>query len=399
MQFGSDKRSSWLPAVSVAIRTLILFVSVLPVPLTAAQELGLSASQTTSWLLVVYGLTGLFSLILVLVYRQPLYTTGNLFGLIFVASLGSQFAFSELIGAFIVAGIGVLLVSLFGLTGRLAAWLPTPIVFGLLAGAILPFVARIFDFMGETPLLVGGIFLVYLMSQRFLGERLPPILPALITGFIIVVLSGQLGQLPEGLSLPRPELTTPVFSLPAIITVSPVLVVLMIVQSNLPSMVFIRDQGYRPPVRRIDLLSGVGTIVASPFGPTAVSVSLPATALLAGPEAGEYSFRYRNALLVAIGTIGVGLLAGLATVTLEIVPEALMLTLAGLAFVRVLSNALRQVSRGPLIFGPVVAFAVASSDIALLGLGPYFWSLVIGTGVSMLLEGAGIRALGVEAAD
>jgi predicted benzoate:H+ symporter BenE len=39
------------------------------------------------------------------------------------------------------------------------------------------------------------------------------------------------------------------------------------------------------------------------------------------------------------------------------------------------------------------AFAVALSDISLLGFGNYFWALVLGTGVSLLLERDAFRAL------
>ena len=43
------------------------------------------------------------------------------------------------------------------------------------------------------------------------------------------------------------------------------------------------------------------------------------------------------------------------------------------------------------------AFAIALSDITLHGLGPFFWSLVGGAGVSLLLERDGWRRLRAEA--
>lgn len=42
--------------------------------------------------------------------------------------------------------------------------------------------------------------------------------------------------------------------------------------------------------------------------------------------------------------------------------------------------------RGPRLLGPVVAFAVAVSGIELLSLGRFFWALVFGLAVSLLLE-------------
>lgn len=398
MNSSSDRPHAWMPAVGITIRNVIIFIAVLAIPLAAAQELSLSPSQTTSWILIVYGLTGLISLILAVIYRQPLLMTGNLFALIFVASLGNEFSFGEIIGAYMVAGLGLLLISLLGLTGRLASWLPAPIVFGLLAGAILPFMVRIFSLLGEDPLLVGGTFLAYLLGQKFLGNRLPAILPALIVGLVIAVISGQLGQMPNDLSFIPPQITNPVFTLQAIITISPVIIVLMIVQANLPSLVFIRDQGYQPPERVVDLTSGLGTILGSLLGPVAVSLSLPATSLVAGPEAGQLHFRYYSVIMVATGAIIIGLLAGAAAMVPEIFPEALLLTLAGLAVVGVLVNALQQVTRGPLLLGPVFAFAVASSQISWLGFGPFFWALIIGVLVSLLLEPEKMRSLQGKAA-
>jgi benzoate membrane transport protein len=51
-----------------------------------------------------------------------------------------------------------------------------------------------------------------------------------------------------------------------------------------------------------------------------------------------------------------------------------------------LISSLQQIARGPLLLGPVLAFAIAVSDMRLLDLGPFFWSLVLGVAVSLLLE-------------
>lgn len=73
--------------------------------------------------------------------------------------------------------------------------------------------------------------------------------------------------------------------------------------------------------------------------------------------------------------------------------------MAGLALIPALVSALREITSGPLILGPLFAFAIALSDLRLLGLGPFFWSLVLGTAVSLLLEREGWKRLGSEGAD
>src|ERR671920_2352403 len=152
----SETLRRWLPALGAAIPLTIFPIAVLSLPLAAAQEMRLSAAQTTSWILALYGLPGLLGLVLTIVYRQPLLLTGNIFVLIFIASLGDRLGYPELVGASIVAGAGIVLLGALGLTGRLAAWIPAPIVLGLLAGAVMPFVSDIFTLLGDAPALVGG---------------------------------------------------------------------------------------------------------------------------------------------------------------------------------------------------------------------------------------------------
>lgn len=383
----SESLRRWLPTLGAAIPLTIFPIAVLSLPLAAAQEMRLSAAETTSWILALYGLPGLLGLLLTIRYRQPLLLTGNIFVLIFIASLGGRLSYPELVGASVVAGASVLLFSALGLTARLAAWMPAPIVLGLLAGAVMPFVSDIFTSLGDSPALVGGTLLAYLLSRRVLGTRLPAILPALVAGLAIAALGGEFGQVPAArLPLPIPTVTAPVFSVHAIATATPVLVILITLQSNLPSLVSLRNHGYHPPERVIENVSGVSTLLGSLLGPTAVSLSLPVTALVAGPGAGEHQFRHRAVYLASGPVLLIALLAGIAADLPEIVPLPLLLALAGLAVVDLLADALRQITQGPLVLGPLFAFAISLSEISILGFGPFFWALVIGTGISLLLE-------------
>ena len=332
------------------------------------------------------------SLILTIRYREPLLLTGNLFVIIFISGLGEQLTYPEIVGASVLAGAGVLLVGMLGLSAYLASWVPTPIMFGLLAGAVMPFVVGIFSSLGDAPVLVGGTFAAYLLSRRIFGNRLPPILSALVVGLAIAALTGQFGSSLELMQLEAPAFTVPVFSVPALVTITPVLIVLITIQANLPSLLFLHSHDYNPPDRVINIMSGAGTMLGSLIGPTGVSLSLPATALVAGPEVGEHAVRHRSVYLVAGAALIVGLLASIAADLASVIPSNLIFTLAGLAVVDVLAGALRQVTRGPLLLGPLVAFAIALSEISILGFGNYFWALVIGTVVSLLLEADELRA-------
>jgi predicted benzoate:H+ symporter BenE len=143
---------------------------VLSLPLAAAQEMRLSAAETTSWILALYGLQGL---LLTIRYRQPLLLTGNIFVLIFIASRGGRLGYPELVGASIVAGAGVLLFSAPGLTARLAAWIPAPIVLGLLAGAVIKEISKRERASAVRPLTPYGLETSISVRRRSLVERSP----------------------------------------------------------------------------------------------------------------------------------------------------------------------------------------------------------------------------------
>ena len=388
-----------LPALGAAVPVVIIFVAVLSILLAAAgpEGLALSDAEASGWIVVVYGLPAIPTLVLSYRYRQPMLLTGNVFALIFFTSLGDQFSFRELSGAAFVAGAVVSLIAAFGLTGRLATWIPVPIVHGLVAGAVMPFVANVFsglstvDAQGlgvavRVPLMVGSAFVAYLLSQRFIGPRLPAIFPTLVAGLLMAGLTGQFGQVPSSFALPEFSFAWPVFSPTAVLGATPVLIALISLQSNLPCVIYMRSQGYQPPERVINVVSGVGTMFASPVGPSAISLAVPLAPLTAGPTAGHPSIRYRSVVVPAAALLLIALLAGTATDLAVLIPPILLFALAGLALVGVLVSSLREIARGPLVLGPIFAFAVALSDMRLLDLGPFFWSLVLGTGISVLLK-------------
>lgn len=410
MVAGSRGLRRTLPALIASIPITIVFFAVLGIVLTAAgpNGLDLADAQTSGWIAVLYGFPTVIALVLTVRYRQPLLLTGNIFAIIFFVSLGDRIRFPELAGASMLAGGLVLAAAVFGLTGRIAAWIPAPIVYGLIAGAVMPFVVAVFTSLStshegvripsEVPLMVGAAVLTYFVSQRLFETRLPPILPAFLAGLLVAALTGQLGDFPSSFAPPNLDVVRPAFSLPAIATATPVLVALLTVQSNIPSVIYMRNQGFNPPEPVLNVVSGVGTMLGSFFGPIAVSLALPPVLLTAGPGAGAPSLRYRSVYLPVAAGLLIALFASTAADLAVLVPPTLLLAIAGLALVGALVGALKEITRGPLVLGPIFAFVIALSDMTLVGLGPFFWSLVLGAVISLLLERDGWRRLRAEAA-
>lgn len=362
-----------------------MFIAVLVIPLEAASELGLSPAETSTWIMVLYGLSSLIAIFLILRYRQPLVMTGNVFILLFVLLLGGELSFSELVAATVAAGAIVFVLTVLGLTDRLASFLPAPIVYGLLAGAVLTLITDMFTLLGNETLLVGSTVTAYFLSRAFLGPRFPAIITALAVGVVVAVASSTTGPVPTpvwlGLTFTSPSPTWQAF-----LTATPVLVVFITLQANAPSIVFLRSQGYKPPERTVSFISGVATMTGSFFGPMGMSLSLPSTALVAGPDAGTIDRRHIAALIAAGSGVAIALFAGFASELIGFIPEALLDSVVGLAVLGIMGQALQEITEGPLMLGPLVAFVVSVSDIRLLNLGRFFWAIVLGLAVSLLLE-------------
>jgi benzoate membrane transport protein len=378
-------------SVAAALPAIMVFLAVLTIPLSVAPSLGLSTEQLSSWVFALYAGPGILGLWLAIRHRQPLVLTGNVFAIILFASEAGRLSFAELAGASILAGAAVAALGIAGLTGRLGRLVPPPIVVGLLAGAVLPFVIRLFTNVGQDPVVVGAALAGYLFGRRFLPS-ITPLVPAIALGVALAAATGQLGS-PHGFGLTQFAVTPPVVSIAGVATVAPVLVAIMVLQANLPSTVFLRSQGYDPPEREIDVVSGIGTVALSLLGPNAVSIPLPIMPLVAGPDCGATERRLRAALAAGTALVVIGVFAGLAVALVMFLPLFLVQALAGLALVQVLATSLRQVFVGPLIWGPLFAFVVVQSSLTLLGLGPFFWALVLGVVVSVLLERDQLRVL------
>ena len=382
-----------LAALSMAVPVTIFAVTAISVALAAAQAFTLSAAQTTALIIALYGIPGATSLVLSGLFRQPLLLAWHTGVMIFIASLADELSYAEVSGAVLVAGALVVLIGAFGLSSYLATIIPAPIVFGVLAGSVLPYVVRIFTDLADHPITIGAALAAYLLGRRLNSARLPPTLLAVIAGLLAAALLGDLHALPAGWSWPTPTPTRPTFSPGAVVAVVPVAVLLIAVQSNLATVVFLRSEGFRPPERLLQVACGATTMLGSLLGAAPISTGSLVMPLLAGPQAGEQGRRYWSVYAVGLAFVALAAAASVAAQLPAVVPLALLFALAGLALVGVLVQALTEMMRGPLRLGPLFAFAVASSKLTLLGLGPLFWALVIGLAVTVLVEGAELRAL------
>lgn len=383
----SPDRFSRLPlqAITSGLTIALIHVAGISILLAAADAFALSSGETSTLIVGVHGLTALLSAAMTVLCRMPMLIGLNATSLFFLISLAPAYSY-EVMGGVVLGGVLIVLVALVGLSARLTALIPVPIVFGTVAGAILPFVVGIFNDMEVEPALIGLTFLSFLLARRFLPAQIPAVLPALLVGVLVAAASGMLHGARDPWSLPVLTTSGPAFSWQAIVAIAPVVAILVSANSNLASIVYMRSQGYEPPERGINIATGLGTIAGGCLGAIPTSKGTLLMPLVAGPEAGVAHQRRWAVHAAAAGMIAIVLFAGVAAQMPRMAPVALLLAIAGLVLLAVLGQMLAGALGGPLRLGPLLAFVVAASDLTLWGFGPAFWALVIGAGTTLLLE-------------
>ena len=91
-------------------------------------------------------------------------------------------------------------------------------------------------------------------------------------------------------------------------------------------------------------------------------------------------------IFVGLLALVFGLLAPTFTRFLLAAPEAFVMTLAGLAMLRILQAAFVTCFRDRFTLGALVAFLVTVTDLPLFNIGAAFWGLIAGLAISRLLE-------------
>ncbi|MCH7486341.1 MAG: benzoate/H(+) symporter BenE family transporter [Proteobacteria bacterium] len=358
----------------------------MPLHLAVAGQLGLNATETSSWIFIIWFSGAVTSVALSLYYRLPIPITWTIPGLIYLGTLSGQFTFAELVGANLMAGVAILLLGLFGIGARIMDWLPLPIIMGMFGGSILVYVTRMVTASVED-VLVAGITLVSYLVGRFIADpRLPPMGLAVIVGGIAVFLFGDTS--PEVVSWSLPDLAVPgmSFSPHAFVAVSLPLIVLAMGLGNVQGLGFLISQGYRVPVTVVTVTVGLNSIVNSVLGGHPATVARTGAAILAGPDAGAKEGRYWANLIAATLTLSIALGAGTLTSLLAVLPGTFVTTLAGLAILSSLQSALETAFGGKLRFGALAAFAVAATPFSVFGITSAFWAIVVGIAASFMAE-------------
>jgi benzoate membrane transport protein len=367
-------------------------VGLVPVQIAVTARFGLSAAEVSSWMCIIWLTSAIASIALSLVYRQPIPITSTIPGLLFLGSLAGQFSYPELVGANLIAGVLIVVLGLVGVGGRILRWLPMPVAMGMLAGSVLGDVSHVVTATTRDVTVAGATLVGYAVGRALRCPRIPPVGLAALAGGLAVLLGQRANPVPISWELPSLVVPQIQLSTSSFFAVSLPLVVLSMGLGNVQGLGFLVAQGYKVPVNRITVVLGLSSVVNAFLGGHTAIVSRNGMPILAGPEAGPIQGRYWAALISAGLTLLIAVAAAPVVAVLGMLPPAFIVTLAGLAILPSLQNALEKAFEAKLRFGAVVAFVVSTTSVSFLGISAGFWALLAAVLASWLAEPAELFA-------
>ena len=348
---------------------------------------GLSESDLSSWIFGSFFLNGLITLLFCTLYRQPLVFLWTIPGTVLVGPALAHLSWGEVIGAFCVTGLLMLVLGLSGWVRRVMQAVPMPIVMGMVAGVFLRFGLGLVyavrdDFWIAAPMIV--VFLVLSASAGW-SRRLPPLIGALLVGSAAIAFLGKFH--PHGsalLVLAQPNLYVPMFSWRAMVELVIPLTITVLVVQNGQGIAVLNAAEHKPPINAITVACGVGSMLAALVGAVSTCLTGPVNAIIS--SSGERHRHYTAGLAVGVFALVFGLFAPVVTRLMLATPPAFIGALAGLAMLRVLQTAFNVSFRERFTLGALVTFLITVADVPIFNVGAPFWGLVIGYAVSRLLE-------------
>lgn len=381
-------RSLWrdLSASTVAagfIAVLVGFSSSVAIVYAAAQALGATPAQTTSWIWALGLGMGLTSIGLSLRYRQPVLIAWSTPGAALLAGT-TGVSMPEAIGAFIVGSALIVLVGASGWFERLMDRIPQALAAALLAGVLARFGLDAVLGVREQPLLVLAMLAAYLLARRWLPRY--AVLVVLMVALGVAGLQGHLALAQVQWAWAVPAWTTPRFSIGALIGVAVPLFLVTMASQNLPGVAAQRACGYDTPVSPVITTTGVAGVLLAPFGGFALNLAAITAAICMGREAHEDpARRYTAAVSAGVFYIAMGLAGGAVVGLLDAIPNAGVVALAGLALLGTIGSGLSVAFRDERFRdAAMLTFLVSLSGVSVLGIGSAFWGVVAGVIATMV---------------
>ena len=366
------------------------FASSFAVVLHGLQAVGATDAQAASGLMVLSIAMGLCAIVISLSTKLPVSIAWSTPGAALLASTGAiSGGFPAAVGAFLVCAVLIIVAGLFRPLGRAVASIPSPLANAMLAGVLIGLCFAPVKAIAFNPLLGLPIVLAWIVVGAF--KRLWAV-PAALAAFVLVLAFGI--EMPAGAMstigqslLPHIELVQPLFSVAGLVSIALPLFIVTMASQNIPGIAVLKVNDYNPKPGPLFAVTGLFSLLSTPFGGHAVNLAAITAAMCAGRDAHvDPDRRYWAAVVAGIVYIIFGLLAGAVTAFVALAPPILIEAVAGLALIGAFSaSAMAAYQQPENREAAAVTFLVTASGVSFGGISGAFWGLIAG-GMMMALQ-------------
>ncbi|SCY02730.1 benzoate membrane transport protein [Paenibacillus polysaccharolyticus] len=374
------------PVTAALISVIVNYGGTFILVFQAAKAAGLSPEMTASWIWSIsigVGITGIW---LSYRYKEPIITAWSTPAAAFLVSMLAVTPYSEAVGAYMISAVGFIILGMSGLFERFVRLIPPGIASGLLAGILLQFGISAFEGAKVEPVLVILLFTAYIVLKRFTSRY--AIVGILVLGLIYLMIMGKTDFSSIQLAVALPVFTAPEFSIQALLGVALPLFIITLTGQYMPGMLVLRNDGFRTSANPILTVTGLGSLIAAPFGSHAFNVAAITAAICTGKDAHEdKSKRYIAGIACGVFYITVGIFGVTLAALFLILPAAFIATLAGLALLGTIGGSLANALADP--NGretALITFLATAANVTLFGIGGAFWGLVAGVMAHLLIH-------------
>ncbi|MGE3306410.1 MAG: benzoate/H(+) symporter BenE family transporter [Rhizobiaceae bacterium] len=362
--------------ISAFVAAFVGFGGTLALIIAAANALGATQLQTASWVTAICLAMAAESLWLSWRTRMPVITAWSTPGAALVAA-SSGFSIADGVGAFIVTAVMLVLTGLFRPLTRLISRIPASVASGMLAGIVVTFAINAVKTVPVDPWLILPLIAAFFVIRLF--NPALSVLAVLVGGGLAAYFSGRVGP------LPTPELSTltliePNFSLANVIGLAIPLYLVTMASQNLSGLAVLRAAGYEPDPGPIISVTGLFSLISAPFGALTTNLAAISAAICTGPDAHpDPAERWKTGPFYALAYLIFAIFGASLVGIFAVLPQALIVLVAGLALLAPLANALSiALKEDSERMAATVTFAVTASGLVAFGVGSAFWGLAAG---------------------
>jgi len=376
-----------IPAIFAGFITFLVGISVSAVlVIQAAQILGATSEQISSWFWALglgIGISGLF---LSWKFKYPVATSWSTAGLALIIATGSGYTLYEAIGAFFICGLLTAILGFSGVFKKALSYIPQSLTSAMLAGVLLKFGIALFASLQTNWGFILSILAIYILSKRIWPRY--SIVLTVIGGIAVCPLFMEFHTPVVQWSLAQPVWMAPEFSWSAILGLAFPLFVINMASQYLPGIAMIQSYGYKPHINQLIGWTGLSQTLLAPFGCYSVNIAAISAAISLDDQVHpDPAKRYIAGISCGFFYILVGLFAATLTSLLMSFPQVFITALAGIALFGTIGHnialAFHEIEERE---AALMTFLFSASGVQFLGIGSAFWGLIFGITVMLVFK-------------